>query len=292
MSLRWFRSFVGDELRIFVHPDYILLAHLKRRFSVGFKPRLMQQQVLSVDFSEPSHQWQPLKNCLTDAIHSDTWQHVVKQGIRANVVISSHFARYAVIPWSADLAVESERQAFMRYRFNVLFGDAVKNWDLRMDAPDFGHPTIASGMETKLIATLHEVLNTAHINIKSISPYLMLAINQSVTQIKHLNTQDFWFAVMESGRLCFVLIENGAWHLIKNVAMESDISEQIHTLIQREMVNRNISSTLSVVIYQADSSTEAVIKVADFPIIRIPHNAEPNVDSSETSANAWLAAKA
>ena len=252
----------------------------------------MQQQVLNLDLSEPSHQWQPLKYCLTDAINSDTWQHVVKQGIRANVVISSHFARYAVIPWSADLAVESERQAFMRYRFNALFGDAVKTWDLRMDTPDFGQPSIASGIETKLIAVLYEVLTSATINVKRISPYLMPAINQSINQIKQQNIQNFWLAVIESERLCFALIENGAWRLVKNVAAENAISEQINTLIQREMVNANISTILPLVLYHADSSADESIKLADFLTIQIHNSVKGNINSAEVSGNALLAVRA
>ncbi len=298
MLLRWFRSFVSDELHIFVHPQYILLTHLKRKTNLGFKQQLMHQQVLSVDLSESSNQWDALKNHLTDAFNSNQWQNIIKQGIGARVIVSSHFARYAIIPWSVELAVESERQAFMRYRFNTLFGDAVKTWDLRMSEPDFGQTAIASGIDSKLLIALHEVLATANIRVNSISPYLMQAINQSVRQIKPAQIKQqkinpyFWFVVVESERLCFALIENGTWHLVKNVAVESDLSGQINTLIQREIVNCNVNSTLPVVIYQMDSGAHPVLNIANFPTIKIKSNGfERAVNFPETGVNKWLEAR-
>lgn len=317
MLLRWFRSFVSDELRVFVHPEYILLTQLKRPsslsfkldFKLGFKQKIMRQQVLTVGLSEPLNQWNALKNSLADAFSSSTWQDAFKRGISAKVVISSHFARYAVIPWSIDLAVESERQAFMHYRFNALFGDAAKTWDLQMSAPEFGQPTIASGVDSSLINALHEVLAAANIRVNSISPYLMLAINQSVQQIKQQKTQQFaidqsfWFAVVESERLCFALIENGAWRLVKNVALEADLNAQLNTLIQREMVNCNINSTLPLVIYQAEYGAESVLNIANFPVTQIQSNGfeyatssfENTKNSTEKSvksgANKWQKAR-
>ena len=303
MLLRWFRSFVRDELRIYVHPEYMLLTHLNRQSSLGFKlgfnQKIMRQQVLTVSLSEPVNQWNTLKNSLADALNSSTWQDAVKQGVSAKVIISSHFARYAVIPWSVDLAVESERQAFMRYRFNTLFGDAAKTWDLQMSEPEFGQPTIASGVDSNLINALHEVLAAANISVKSISPYLMLAINQSVQQIQQQKTQqltinqDFWFAVVESERLCFALIENGAWRLVKNVALETDLNAQLNTLIQREMVNSNINSTLPLVIYQAESGAEPVLNISNSLIIQIHSNGfEHTINSSEKSLKKWREVRA
>lgn len=278
MLLRWSRSFMRDELRIFVHREYVLLTHLKRQPGFSFKQRIMHHHVLTLDLSEPLNQWNGFKNSLADALNSEQWQKIVQQSINANVIISSHFARYAVIPWSVDLAVESERQAFMRYRFNALFGDTAKAWDLQMSEPEFGQPTIASGIDSSLLNALHEVLVAANIRVNSISPYLMLAINQSVQHIKQQKTQqltidqDFWFAVVESERLCFALIENSAWRLVKNVALDADLNAQLNTLIQREMVNCNINSTLPLVIYQAESGAEPVLNVANFTIIEIQSN--------------------
>jgi hypothetical protein len=291
--LRWFRSFVSDELRIFIHPQYILLTHFKRKSSTGFKQQVIQQQVLSVDLSEQSNQWDALKNHLTNAFGSNQWQDAVKQGISARVIISSHFARYAIIPWSVELAAESERQAFMRYRFNTLFGDTVKTWDLRMSEPDFGQPAIASGLDSRLLSTLHEVLTAADMKINSISPYMMLAINQSAPQIKQQKIHSaFWFIVVESERLCFALIENDVWRLVKNVAVEIDLSGQVNTLIQREIVNCHVSSTLPVVIYQAEPDAHPILKIANFPTIKIKSNGfEHTVISTETSVNKWLEAR-
>lgn len=293
MLLRWFRSFVSDELRIFIHPQYILLTHLKRKSSARFKQQVVQQQVLSVDLSEPSNQCDALKNHLTNAFDSTQWQEVIKQGISAKVVISSHFARYAIIPWSVELAIESERQAFMRYRFNALFGDVVKTWDLRMSEPDFGQSAIASGIDAKLLTALHEVLAAANIRVNSISPYLMSAINQSAQQIKQQKINpDFWFVVVESERICFALIENGGWRLIRNVAVETDVSGQVNTLMQREIVNCNVSRTLPVVIYQAESGAHPILNIANFPTIKIKSNGfEQTVNSPEKSVNKWLEAR-
>ena len=287
MLHRWFRSLLNDELRIFVHPQYVLLTHLKRMYFT--KQQIMQQQVLSVDLSDPSNLWDALKYHLADAVNSNQWRGVVKQGIRASVVVSSHFARYAVIPWSIELAVERERQAFMRYRFNALFGDTAKTWDLQMSEPDFGKPAIASGIDTKLLTALQETLTAANIKVSTISPYLMLAINQSTQQIKQQNIDsDFWFVVIESERLCFALIENGIWGVIKNVAIETDLNAQINTLIQREMVNCNVLNALPIILYQMAQEADQALTVANHPIVHIqPKGFEQTKNVHETAVNKW-----
>ena len=286
MLLHWFRSLVGDELRIFVHPDYVLLTHLKREQHANFKQQIVHQQVLNVDLSEPLNQWEALKTGLSEALKSDIWQRIIKQGISAKLIISSHFARYAIIPWSAELAVEKERQAYMRYRFNTIFGDAIKAWDMRMSEPVFGQPTIASAVDAELLSVLHQVLSACHVKVASISPYLMLAINQSIQQIKQQNIDSsFWLGVIESERLCFALVEDGNWRLVKNVATETDVRRQIHTLIQREMIDSHVQSVLPVVIYQAQSGIDVTVKIAGFPNIRIqPIGFENTVEMLEKSA--------
>ncbi|MDI1308937.1 MAG: hypothetical protein PSV17_05830 [Methylotenera sp.] len=303
MSLQWFKSLFKDELWVFIHPQSITFLRLTRPLKKGLKQHIMHKQVIALpqDLATKhlaakqmgDNDWQILANYLKPMLKSAKWQGAVP-----TVIVSNQFARYAVIPWSNELAVEDERQAYMQHCFNLAYGDATKAWDLRMSEPDFGQSAMASAINRGLLQVLHEVFAEADMKLAAVYPQLMLAINQTVSQIKknHLIQSEnkavtFWLVAIQSERVCLTLFDDSGWRLVKNVGIETDVSEQLTALIQREIVNCNVKEDVPVLLYRPESQRNKSLKLANHQVIPVPsHQFDMQNDQALNSVPSWVLA--
>lgn len=275
MLLHWFNTLFKDELRVFIQPRCIELLRLKRSLKSGLKQQLVHRQVIDIAENtdttaarkEQAEQWPELIAALKPALESERWR-----GARPAVVLSSHFVRYAVIPWNTKLSGSSERQAYLTHCFSLVFGDAMKNRDLRMADSGFGKSTIASAVSNDLVRAMHEAFQQANMRLEAIYPHLPLAVNQSLIEVKKRNlgqVDSFWFVAIQHNRVCLALIEGGSWRLVKNVLMEQDVSRQVMALIQREIVNCIVSAKLPVLLYWPECKQNQSLKLEGFTVIKV-----------------------
>ncbi len=274
MLHRWFNTLFKDELRVFIYPQRILLLHLKRTFKNGFKQALVHQQFVDLPQKTETNgsetaQWDSLVSTLQQVLQAKHWQALAKSGAYTRVIISNHLIKYTVIPWGIALAIESERQAYMQHRFKIAYGEPSKAWDLCMSEPDFGQASIASGVCAVLLKELHQVFEQQGIDVNAIHPHLMLASNQMLQHIKkQKNQKHFWFVVIESGRACVSLIENGEWRFVRSIATGEDVAKQVDDLIQREAVISNANTQLPIFWYGKTPGSSTALK-ADSRHIKI-----------------------
>lgn len=266
------KSLLTDELQVCIYPQQIELQRLKRSFKNGLKPQLVCKQV--IDLPQHVNDWQILAKYLEQALMDANWQ-----GAKPTVIVSNHFVRYAIIPWNAELAIESERQAYMQHCFTLAYGEPAKAWDLRMSEPCFGQSAIASAMSSGLLQTLHEVFAEAGMALTTVYPQLMLAMNQTIRQVKQQNLSmgakqalNFWLVTIQNERVCLVLLESNSWRLVKNVVLEANVSEQVAALIQREIVNCNADDEAPVLLYWPESKKDQPLKLTHYKVIYVlPH---------------------
>jgi len=269
--LHWFSSMFRDELRIFIQPRSIELLRLKRSLRSGIQPQLVHRQVIDVernaDIATQTEQWQELIAVLKSTLKSEKWR-----GARPEVVLSNHFVRYAVIPWNTEFSSGSELQAYLTHRFSLVFGDAIKNWGLRMADAGFGKSTIATAVSNDLVQALHDAFQQANMRLEAIYPHLPLAMNQSLKLHKKRNLSQlnsFWFVAVQNDRLCIALIENSSWRVVKNVLVENDVSRQVTALIQREMINCNLSIKPPVLLYWPEYNQNHQLELEEHTVIKV-----------------------
>ena len=275
MLLHWFKSLFIDELRVLVHPQRLVLLRLKRSFKHGLKQQLVHQQVVELqsDSQTSDSHTQTIVENLKQVLAKREWQCVMPV-----IVMSNHFVRYSVIPWNIELTGVIERQAYLKHCFNLSFGESAKLWDFRMSEPEFGQSSIASAISSPLLTALHDVFEQSDLKVVAIYPHLMLAINQTLSQIKTASKHNqqkasqFWFVAIQSGRVCLGLMESRGWKLVKNVAIEADVNEQINALIQRETVIYGIENLVSVLLYWPESYSAQPLKLANYKVMKVlPH---------------------
>jgi hypothetical protein len=273
--LHWLKSLFVDELWVFIHPQRITLLRLSRTLRNGLKQQLVHKQVIDLPLnletarleaaSNDANDLQILSKCLQQALDNTEWQ-----GAMPTVIVSNHFARYAIVPWNSELAIESERQAYMQHCFNLAYGESAKAWDLRMSEPNFSRSTMASAINRELLQVLHDVFVEADMKLAAVYPQLMLAINQTLRQLKkQKQSLSFWLVSIQSERVCLTLLIDGGWRLVKNVALEIDVSAQVTALIQREIVNCNVNDEVPVLLYWPEAQSNQSLKLTNHTTINV-----------------------
>jgi len=221
VSLHWHKR-----LRIFLAPQQVSLMEV----SGVLRKQVTQRQVIPVEQMPGVPQWQPAMTALEYILRIGSWHAPA-----ADVVLSAHFARYTLIPWSDQLANRQERHAFLRHCFYLAYGEPSRQWDLRMSTPAPDASSLASGVSLELLVALNAVLAKNRIKVGAVYPAIMAGANQSRRMLRHGSV---WFAVKEPGRLDLALLEDGHWGAVSSHDIGTEAPEAfsvlLETLITRE----------------------------------------------------------
>jgi hypothetical protein len=252
----WYKSLFADELLINIQPREISLKRIDKQIISRSKPKVVNTK--RVEFFEDileknseEYDWESLTKYLRLALAEP-----ICHGALPHIVLSNKFVRYAIVPWKNELSKTDERIAFTTHCFTQAFGERIKNWDFCISQPEYGQSTIASTIEPNLITKIHEVFDALGMPLNSITPELMLIFNHIVNQAKinnliNINDGDdvFWIAAIQNQQLCLALHDESGWRLLKNMMTEADVIAQINTIMHREVINRNLTKDIPVLLY-------------------------------------------
>lgn len=262
-----------DELRIFLQPHKLSLLKFKR--GIRTSPLLMEEYPLLPQPGQAAAYgefWQPAVASLSQLLQQPQWQ-----GCRPEVVISNHFAHYAIIPWNEGISSRDEQGGFVRHCFTQAYGDFARHWDLRFDTPRHGKPTLASAIDERLLQSLRLTFEQANMPVRHIHPHLMLAVNSMRRQLKRipglkaLALESLIMVMLEDGKLIIALIEQGEWLSLQSYAAEADIDNQLLALLERESVLAGLDTSAWPVVFYA-AETRPALQLAGRDIYNIQHN--------------------
>jgi len=119
--------------------------------------RLFPEHLL-VRLSPAEVQVGPARQACDPAFGAEPWHGALEalKGIawprsRVTVVLSNHFVRYALVPWSDAIANAAEEQAYLRHHFAKIHGERAKGWQLRASEAPKGAPRLASAVDSALV---------------------------------------------------------------------------------------------------------------------------------------------
>jgi hypothetical protein len=144
----------------------------------------------------------------------------LKNRTDVSVVLSNHFARYALVP-PADGATADEELALARFHFARIHGERAKSWEVRLSGG------IACAIDTQLLSELKEIFSKQKkIKLVSVQPYLMHAYNQWRPRIPRAGA---WLVLAEPERVCLARLSAQGWASVHN-GRETDWEQ----LLERE----------------------------------------------------------
>lgn len=223
MSLLW-----RDELRVVVAPDQVVLVRLEWTFSRrGPLRRVVLKSVLACSPADAGvASWEPAIKALETQL-----PRLSGRKMAAKVILSNHFMRYALVPWSEALNDAEEEEAYARHCFRQQYGAAADQWELRLSAGQPGLPQLASAVDAGLLAAVRGVFERNGIALESMQPRLMAAYNNCRQALKDASA---WFALYEPGSLCLALLQHGRWASVRTMRSGSDWRATLLLQLERE----------------------------------------------------------
>jgi len=210
-----------DRLLIGLAPDALTLV----RVSGGARARVADKRTVACDPASGREPWESAAGAL-----SKLAEELAKLSARATVVLSNHFARYALVPWNESLAKADEEAAFARYCFAKIHGERSKDWDLRLSPAPSGTARVASAVDAPLVEAVRSAFSS-RAKLVSLQPYLMSAFNHARRQLAGARA---WFLLVERDRTCLARLEGGRFAAVRNARGSLDGPEQWAGLLDRE----------------------------------------------------------
>jgi hypothetical protein len=201
----------------------VALARVTRRW----RPEVIAKHAVHFPASTPPD-WHVCIEALQQAVHELSWQKA-----DASVVISNHFVRYALVPWSEHLVRDDEKEAWVRHHFTELYGEPIVPAEYRWSEERPDGACIASAVDRELIARIRTVFDSTSIRLRSVQPYLMAAFNRCRRYLRGVSA---WIVVPESGRVCIAAFANGAWQTVTTQTIGSDWQADLSIILERELL--------------------------------------------------------
>jgi len=206
-----------DEVGIFLGPRRIVLNRMRR----GLRPVCVAERTVAVE-GGGFNGWQPALAVLAAELADSRWRNA-----NTRVIIANHWARFTIVPWSADLADDAERLAHGRLLLQEVFGDAVNGWTVALGETVTGRPQLACAIPAELPAELGDILQTAGLRTISLQPHLVVSFNRWRHRMPPAGG---WLVVIDDGTLAAVRLNRDRWEEVHCVRIGTDWSAELRRL--------------------------------------------------------------
>ena len=210
-----------DRLALAIAPQRITLVRMRGRL----RPQVVAKNIVAVSGEHPAGGWQAALDTLAHTLQADAqWQ-----GLAVNAVLSNHWVRYQLIPWSAQISSAEERAAYVRASFAQVYGDSAAQWAYSISTPQRGAAWFASAVDQALLTQLEAAVAPAP--LRSVVPHLMPAYNRARRAFKE---KDLWFVQVEPNKVLLLLILGGRWQALSSHALgDAPWPTQLPGLLER-----------------------------------------------------------
>jgi hypothetical protein len=242
-----------DECRIVLRPDCVVLAQLRRELTrLGLKRHVQARLVVPCDPPDDEKKpWGGALKALEAALPGFAGDKSY-----ATVILSNHFMRYTLVPWSDVLNDETEEIAYAQHSFNEMYGRDAGEWELRISSGSYGMPQLASAVDARLPGDLRDMFGRQKVGLRSIRPHLMVAYNACHAA---LQGQSAWLALVEQGNLCLAWLQKGEWSWIRSMRIGAHWHKELPFLLNREALVADIEGCTNDVFLWAPDCQDAQI---------------------------------
>ncbi len=225
---RWLGSAVnGQRLRVELRPGSVRVVRqvaFPRMRAVPARPIAVEPQPGSRE--QPPEPWRAAVDALGVALREQRGRVGPVE-----IVLSDHFVRYLLIPWSEALVGDRERLAFARLAFRDLYGQIADTWDVCLDDQPAGQASFACAADRALAPSLREVVTRAGGQLVAVTAALADCINRHRSALK---MQQFCLAAVEPGRISVVFHATSGWQAVRSRRVDGPLPETLPTLLKQE----------------------------------------------------------
>jgi hypothetical protein len=222
-------AFAGERLRVELRPGSV---ELVRRAALA-RPRILTTRAIEAGANAAGAEGSPgLWRAAVDVLAAALREQRGKRG-RVEIVLSDHFVRYLVIPWSGNLVGDSERLGYARLCFRDVYGHLSDGWDVCLDEQPAGQGSFACAVDRLLASALRDVVARAGARLESLTPSLADCINRHRAALK---APEFCLAAAEPGRISLAFRSPAGWQAVRSRRIDDPLPDTLPTLLKQEAV--------------------------------------------------------
>ena len=181
--------------------------------------------------NEPA--WQHAINQLDSLLGDFLTAHQVKPKTALQIVLGSDLVRYVALPAQAIMMNLAEKNAYANAAFKEIHGTNADDWQVACNDAAPEQTIIAAAIDKKLLQHLSELAPTHQLKLKSVKPYLMVAMNGLAKQLAKMTG---YLAIVECSRLTLVMLQQGRCQQLHSHAMGGDWQAELKHILMRESV--------------------------------------------------------
>lgn len=206
-----------DEIAILLAPRRVALTRMSR----GIRPHCAGETNLRVESG--SHiDWRPALAVLHSLLADTAWQRA-----NARVVISDHWARYAIVPWSDEISNDEERLAYSRICLANIYGKVADQWQVNVSEAAPGEARVACAIPETLLGEIRATLEAYRLPLVSAQPQLIAAYNVWRARLPDANG---WFVAIDEGTLTAARLVRGSWDRVYSARIGTDWMVELQRL--------------------------------------------------------------
>ncbi len=206
-----------DEVGAYLSPHRLCLVRMKR----GAKPTAVAEHEMRFEDGK-GDSWKAALEAFATLLSQPPWA-----GARTRVVLADHWARYAIVPWAAELGSAEERLAHGRQLLTNLYGEAVAGWDVRISEAPPQAPRVACAVPAELIAVVRAACTASGSVLFSLQPQLIAAFEAWRQSLPPSNA---WFVSVEQGSLTAARLGRRGWDRVHGVRIGADWLRELKRL--------------------------------------------------------------
>jgi hypothetical protein len=209
-----------DRVAVFLAPDRVDLTRVRR----GLRPRAGPAHAETCTPGASAADWHPAVDALGRAVAALAWRRA-----EAQVTLSNHFVRLALVPGIDAAANAEERLELARHQLRTVFGERADAWAVALGEPAT-QDALAAAVDPELVESLRAALAPASIALAAVRPFMSEAFNSARPVLAPAAA---WLAVAEPGRVCIAHLEGRRWTALRSRSPRRSSRPGSPTALQR-----------------------------------------------------------
>lgn len=191
----------------------------------------------------------------------DQWlQENKRAGSEVTVHVADAYARYALIPWPADIVRDAELAIYSSVYFEELFGSSFENWDIKVDWREYGKASIGCALETAFLQQVKQLLLRHKLQLASFNTHFANVYNDSEHRLKK---GDMLLVVFEAGQCVLATFKNKTWYSIRSVKVEEQVDQTLPLLVTREILLQGLPNDVGIYVHGDNSVVKQGVPIGE-----------------------------
>jgi hypothetical protein len=179
----------------------------------------------------------------------------VRAGFDAQLVLSNHYVRYALVEEAEVLTSAVVRTAAARQALQSIYGEAASDWEIVMEHGARGAALVA-GAPRALLAALRAACLGAGARRLSVQPLLVALANDVA---RDAGEEAGWIGVLEAGRIVLASLGDDGVVAVRTQRIARDAATEIAGMVERARTLDATPAQRNALLLASDGGAQPVV---------------------------------